>query len=117
KTFGQISAYLPLGRLGGLAGSLRLGRIDPRAGLGRDPILEPADPEAAPHPASGVPMAERFFAGGRTSHRAFPRDGLGVPGQTLLEIERPDGRAGLVAVGGDALAIANLDYRFPIAGA
>ncbi len=96
KLFGQWTGYVPLGRLGALGASLRLGAVEPSdssvsAGLLRQTI----------------PISERFFAGGRTSHRAFRRDRLGVEGSTVIEG---------VEVGGEALALLNLDYRFPIAG-
>ena len=54
-----------------------------------------------------VSVAERFFAGGRTTHRAYDRDMLGIPDETIL-----DG----TPVGGLGLLLLNLDYRFPIAG-
>ena len=95
KLFVQGSAYLDLGRFGVVAGSLRLGAIEPQ--------LEPGE-----QAEGAVPISERFFAGGRTSHRAFDRDELGVPGSSVI-----DG----VAVGGNGLVVLNLDYRFPIAGA
>jgi outer membrane protein insertion porin family len=55
-----------------------------------------------------VPIDERFYAGGRTTHRAFGQDELGIEGQTLV--------AG-TPIGGAGLLLVNLDYRFPIAGA
>lgn len=65
-----------------------------------------------------VPIAARFFAGGRVSHRAFPTDRLGVPGQTLL---CPEGKPSctvdeLRPVGGAALLLASAEWRVPIAG-
>ncbi len=105
KLFWQHTHYFPLGRAGSLAASFRLGAIeplDPNAEL--DPLV-PAD-----LPSALVPVSERFFAGGRTSHRAYDRDQLGIPGKTLF----PSG-GDLVEVGGNGLALLNLDYRFPIA--
>ncbi len=55
-----------------------------------------------------VPIGARFFAGGRISHRAFPIDRLGVPGQTLDPRGDP--------VGGDALLVLNVEYRRPVRG-
>lgn len=65
-----------------------------------------------------VPIAVRFFAGGRVSHRAFATDRLGVPGQTLL---CPPTKASctvpeLEPVGGAALLLANVEWRVPISG-
>jgi outer membrane translocation and assembly module TamA len=54
-----------------------------------------------------VAISERFFAGGRTTNRAYGRDELGIPGETLL-----DGKP----IGGLGLFLVNADYRFPIAG-
>jgi outer membrane protein insertion porin family len=90
KGFGQYVQYQPLGGDQVLAASLRIGAIER---LGEQPVS----------------LAERFFAGGRTSHRAYDRDVLGIPGETLDGNGQP--------VGGGGLLLLNLDYRFPIAGA
>ena len=81
------TVYRPIWRGFGAAG-LRLGVIDP---IGGDPI----------------PFAYRFFAGGRTTHRAFDTDRLGIPGQTIIKD---------IAVGGNALILLNLEYQRRIAG-
>jgi outer membrane protein insertion porin family len=88
ELFGQYVYYLDLDELGVVATSVRAGGIE-RLG---DKV---------------VSIAERFFAGGRTSHRAYERDYLGIPGETLI-----DG----TPVGGLGLLLLNIDYRFPIAG-
>lgn len=88
ELFGQYVLYLDLGEAGVVAASVRGGGIEP---LGDRPVS----------------IAERFFAGGRTTHRAYERDRLGIPGETLL-----DG----TPIGGRGLLLVNLDYRFPIAG-
>jgi len=107
KLFWQQTHYLPLGRGGVIAGSFRVGAIEPLS-----PQTEP-DPLVPPELASAaVPVSERFFAGGRTTHRAFERDQLGILGETLLE--RPGGD--LLELGGNGLLLLNLDYRFPISG-
>ncbi len=111
KLFGQQTAYLDLGSFGVLAGSARLGAIEPLDGAAvEDPTLPPDLPSRL------VPIAERFFAGGRTSHRAYRRDRLGIPGQTLLVADDPADGQRLVPVGGTGMVLVNLDYRFPIAG-
>jgi outer membrane protein assembly factor BamA len=89
KFFAQGSGYLPLGRAGILALNLRAGVIEP---LGNQPVS----------------IAERFFAGGNTTHRAYDRDTLGIYGDTLDSRGNP--------VGGNGLFLANLDWRFPIVG-
>ncbi|MGZ5431206.1 MAG: BamA/OMP85 family outer membrane protein, partial [Thermoanaerobaculia bacterium] len=53
-----------------------------------------------------VPVPERLFAGGSSTHRAFPRDNLGIPGETL----NADG----VGVGGTVQLIANAEWRIPV---
>lgn len=65
-----------------------------------------------------IPIAVRFFAGGRVSHRAFATDRLGVPGQTLLcPAGRPTCTAGeMEPVGGAAQVLASLEWRVPISG-
>jgi outer membrane protein assembly factor BamA len=93
-----------------------------------------------------VPIAERFFGGGESTSRGFPRDLLGIPGQTVDYNTRatPTGRAngappgscadrypnpvkdfdpkffdcssGPHIVGGNGFFAFNLEYRFPIFG-
>ena len=89
ELFGQLVHYWDLRRLGVVAASVRGGGIE---ALGNQPVS----------------IAERFFAGGRTTHRAYGRDELGIPGETLLE-DKP--------IGGKGLFLLNLDYRFPLVGA
>ncbi len=104
KLFWQHTHYFPLGRAGSLAASFRFGAIEPLdSGAEADPLV-PAD-----LPNALVPVSERFFAGGRTTHRAYDRDELGILGQTLF----PSGGES-VEVGGNGLVLLNLDYRFPI---
>jgi len=97
KLFGQATWSLDLSRLGTLATSVRGGIIEP---LGEE---IPSGSFLGP-----VPVDERFYAGGRTTHRAFGQDELGIEGRTLAEG---------IPVGGSGLLLVNLDYRFPIAGA
>ncbi len=105
KLFLQQTAYKNLGRYGVLAGSFRAGAIEPFAAAGE------LDPEVPPElPSAMVPISERFFAGGRTSHRAFERDALGILGDTLF----PDTDDSPRQAGGNGLLLFNLDYRFPI---
>ncbi len=86
--------YKPLG--GGFAAvGLKLGAIKPL--YGDDGLPENLQ----------IPFAYRFFAGGRTTHRAFAIDALGIPGQTII-----DGNP----IGGNALVLLNLEYRYSIAG-
>jgi outer membrane protein assembly factor BamA len=90
KVFAQQTFHLPLDRFGTLAASLRVGGI------------EPADSDRE------IPIAERLYAGGRTTHRAFPRDRLGILGSTLDAEGAP--------LGGNGLLLVNLDWRFPLFG-
>ncbi|MEE8523628.1 MAG: BamA/TamA family outer membrane protein, partial [Thermoanaerobaculia bacterium] len=106
KLFWQQTMYQPLGRAGLVAASVRFGAIEP----GGRSLLDPTVPDGLA--SALVPVSERFFGGGRTSHRAFERDQLGVVGETLLERDNGD----FLELGGNGLFIANLDYRFPIAG-
>ena len=111
KLFAQHSRFVPLRRYGVLAGSLRLGAIEPLGGF-----LDPTLPSSVL--AREIPISERFFGGGRNSHRAYRRDRLGVTGETVLEVpdEADPAVSRRVEVGGNGLLLANLDYRFPIAG-
>jgi outer membrane protein insertion porin family len=54
-----------------------------------------------------IPVPERFFAGGTSTHRAFTRDNLGIPGETL----NADG----IGTGGTVLLIGNVEWRIPVA--
>lgn len=71
---------------------------------------KPCDEAAGPgcEPNLTVPIVERFFAGGRTSHRAFGLDLLGIPGQTLNEAGE--------AYGGNGIVGANVEWRIPVFG-
>ncbi len=106
KLFVQQTGYFDLGSFGVLAGSLRLGAIEPLEG--RFSRVGEENP---------VPIGERFFAGGRTSHRAYERDLLGIDGSTrLVETDPETGGVELLPIGGNGLLLANLEYRFPIVG-
>lgn len=106
KLFVQASGYLPFGTRTVLAGSLRAGAIEPLASAtaGVDDILD-----------ASTPAAELFYAGGRTSHRAYERDGLGIVGETLI-IDDPGSPGNPFPAGGGGLLLANLELRFPIFG-
>ena len=107
KLFIQQTWHHSLGRAGVLAWSARFGAIEPQ---GKAPATDPfLDPSLA---SSRVPISERFFAGGRTSHRAYERDALGLAGESLIQTET----GGILQLGGNGLVLANVDYRFPIAG-
>ena len=111
KLFVQQTGYLPLGRLGVLAASLRLGAIEPlEYGLDQD-----GGPEGSGE--NSIPIGERFFSGGRTSHRGYERDLLGITGETrIADVDPVSGAVDLLPVGGNGLALANLEYRFPVLG-
>ncbi len=107
KLFSQATAYVPVGRLGVLVGSARGGAIEP---LASDSALSPR--EALQR---SVPAAELFYAGGRTTHRAYRRDELGIVGETL-KVDSPGSTDDPFPAGGGGLALLNLEYRFPLAG-
>lgn len=107
KVFLQQTQYVNLGRPGVLAGSVRVGTIQPYKAIPSSGGI------ALDFPSRNVPIAERFFAGGDATHRAYGRDELGIRGQTLFL--NPKG-GGYVPVGGDGLLLINLEYRFPVAG-
>ena len=131
KTYGQLSGFIPF--LGGvLAGSMHAGKAWVPGGC----FL---DGEAAAS-ASCVPIAERFFSGGRTSNRGFGYAVEGISEETVdysvIEVPvkagdegkgtcrgiDPEGGAnfncdfGPRVVGGSSTAGFNLEWRFPIAG-
>jgi outer membrane protein insertion porin family len=100
KFLTQAGLYRPWGKTR-FAFSLRGGVIWNFA-----PCLDPTGVNCAPNLI--IPVPERFFAGGTSTHRAFTRDNLGIPGQTL----NSDG----VGVGGNTMLIANAEWRVPVTG-
>jgi len=116
KEFAQGSYYIPLTSRSVFAVASRVGFIQDYGG-GFD--------ESGLH-ISGVPLSERFTGGGESSHRAFPLDLLGTTcadpregsdcHQTLLDIIDQNGNHVIAPLGGRSIFIANMEYRFPIAG-
>ena len=90
----SLAGFAPVGR-SVVAVSVRTGGINPR------------DPCEVPCPTDNlrVPVATRFYAGGRVTHRAFPTDGLGTP-----DVFDAEGRP----IGGGGQLIANLEWRSPL---
>jgi len=121
KEFTQTSWYLPVTERSTFAVSGRVGLIQD---LGAGTTIDPETGQIIP--TSGVPLSERFTAGGDTSHRAYPLDLLGTacPPQsiddgchpTLIDILDSDGKHTTAPLGGRSLFIFNAEYRFPIAG-
>ena len=124
KYSGQAAYFRPFGT-GVFAVSARAGGINSYG-----------DPRGVP-----VPIAERFFAGGRSTNRAFDTDLLGITGETvdqdtLATVHEGDGvgscadrypqlgvpgsnfdcDAGPRIVGGNAFLAFNAEFRFPIVG-
>jgi outer membrane protein insertion porin family len=99
KGFLQAALYRPYGETT-FAISLRVGAIDSFGTC--DKTANPTCP-----PNLEIPIVERFFAGGRTTHRAFSLDDLGIEGETLS--------AGK-GFGGNGLFIGNLEWRVPVFG-
>jgi outer membrane protein insertion porin family len=98
KGFAQGAWYRPLTDRSLIVLSGRAGAIQPIGG-------------------SQIPFAERFFAGGETSHRAFRLDRLGRVGETLILIPRQNEEGNeLIPVGGNAMTVLNAEYRFPVFG-
>lgn len=93
-----------------VAASVRAGAIEPLTELD---LEDPFIPDGLDLPSSEIFVAERFFAGGRNSHRGFDRDRLGIPGQTLFAGDDGD----LVPAGGTGLLLVNVDLRIPLFGA
>ncbi len=99
KGFLQASLYRPF-RGTTLVFSARGGVIEPFTTCG--PETGPTCP-----PNLQIPIAERFFGGGRSSHRAFPLDDLGIEGESLK-----DGKG----IGGSGILIGNVEWRTPLYG-
>lgn len=112
KLFVQQTQYVDLGRPGVLAAAVRFGAIEPFTTFG----TRPGDPLAG-FPSRNVPIAERFFAGGDATHRAYERDELGIRGETLILDPDSGSENPYQPVGGNGLLLINLEYRFPLFGA
>jgi len=122
KEFTQTSWYLPVSDRSTFAVSGRIGMIqDLGAGTTIDPVT------GTVIPTSGVPLSERFTAGGDTSNRAYALDLLGTacPTQasidagchpTMIDILDPLRGHTMAPIGGRALLILNAEYRFPLGG-
>jgi outer membrane protein insertion porin family len=108
KLFVQQTGFFNLGKPGVIAASLRAGAIQPYLALPAN-----ADDPLRSFPSRDVPIAERFFAGGDSTNRAYGRDELGIPGETQI---RKTSGSGYLPVGGDGLLLFNLEYRFPVFG-
>ncbi|HEV2846067.1 MAG TPA: BamA/TamA family outer membrane protein, partial [Thermoanaerobaculia bacterium] len=108
RFFVQQTQYFALGRPGVIAVSARAGAIEPFKTL----AVRSEDP-LGQFPSRNIPLPERFFAGGDSSHRAYGRDDLGIRGETLLLNQAGDE---YLPVGGDGLLLLNLEYRFPVFG-
>jgi outer membrane protein insertion porin family len=106
KEYAQATYYVPLTERTVFVVSSRAGLIQPRSG-------------------STVPFTERFTGGGESSHRAYQLDLLGdlcpagntdCSDYTLIRLrdanKQPTGP--IAPIGGNALFITNLEYRFPI---
>ncbi|HUP47705.1 MAG TPA: translocation/assembly module TamB domain-containing protein [Thermoanaerobaculia bacterium] len=113
KEFVQGAWYLPVTQRSVVALSARVGFVQP---LGANDPATPTDESRF------IPVAERFTAGGDTSHRAYPRDLLGTlcedPADltcepTLFDLDPGPGYR-LAPLGGHSLFIVNAEYRFPI---
>lgn len=101
KLFAQHSQFFDLGGQHVLALGARLGAIEPLTTV----------PGAEGDPLLSVPLDERFFAGGRSTHRGFSRFALGIDGRT--RVREGDDRE---PIGGNGLVLMNLEYRFPLFG-
>lgn len=111
KLFIQQTQYVDLGRPGVLAASVRFGGIEPFTTF----PAQPGDPLAG-FPSQNIPIAERFFAGGDATHRAYDRDELGIRGETLILDPDSTAENPYQPVGGNGLLLINLEYRFPLFG-
>jgi outer membrane protein assembly factor BamA len=123
----QGALYLPVSERTTVALSGRLGFIQPYARM----LPEAGQDIGALRP---IPLSERFTAGGESSHRAFALDRLGdlcfaddyphdplPPDQckpTLLATYDPvtNSLSTILPLGGNSLALMNVEYRFPIFG-
>ena len=97
RLLGQNSTYYPLAGRVVLARTLQLGLMFPWG-----EVLQVTPPS---NPDSRIPLSERFFFGGATSHRGFP---VNQAGPRDLETGFP--------IGGGAVLLNSVELRFPIVG-
>ena len=95
KLLAQIYGFKPISRRTVWAQALRAGAAIPFG-------VSKRDPASTGDSVSGIPPSERFFAGGDTTVRGFPRDHLGPLDATGDPI------------GGEGLFLINEELRFPI---
>ncbi len=116
KLFVQQTRLFPFGGKSGrqlvLATSVRSGAIEALGDLPTSGV--DTGGTTADLASRNVFISERFFSGGSTSHRAYGRDELGIPGESLIQ---PTGRTSLVPIGGNGLLLGNVELRFPLVGA
>jgi len=115
KEFVQGAFYLPLTDRTVVALSGRIGFIQPFANK--------FDEDLGEFVLAPVPLSERFFAGGETTHRGFALDRLGTlcineDESPILGCEatlvRDETTKRILPLGGNALLLFNAEYRFPI---
>ena len=133
KLFLQHTHYIDLD-FAILAASARVGGIEALAPLPTG-VTDPVIPSRLDLPSQEIFLAERFFAGGGSSHRGYRPDELGIPFATCLPEGTGAGDGGDLPVsddcaatlfpgsdgelreaGGNGLALLNLDFRFPVFG-
>ncbi len=116
KESAQASWYLPVSQHSVLALSGRVGLIQPLGLVNQDTGFR-----------GGVPLTEKFTAGGDASHRAYAQDLLGticvdpsnagcVANATLIRIAGTNNNNIIAPIGGNSILVMNAEYRFPIAG-
>jgi outer membrane protein insertion porin family len=101
----QLFRTMPGGKRFVLAGNATLGMA---AGFPRDVLTTDAQGHVTTETIEDLPASERFFAGGDTTVRGFALDALGTP-QTIGQNGFP--------IGGNGMAIFNLELRAPVRGA
>jgi outer membrane protein insertion porin family len=119
KLFLQQTNYLNLGSWGIVGASIRLGGIESFRGDAEPQESDVCGPDSIPD--FGVALSERYFAGGRSTHRSYKLDTLGILGETLFVNRGEDDegdcvKIGTFTTGGNGLAIFNLELRYPFYG-
>lgn len=116
----QGSWYMPVFEHSVFTVAARVGLIQALGGVTTDPVT-------GINVRSGVPLSEKFTAGGDSSQRAYPLDLLGticldprnaqcVANATLIQIPGANNSFTVAPIGGNALLVMNAEYRFPIGG-
>jgi outer membrane protein insertion porin family len=105
RFLGRNSTYYPITKKLVLARSINFGWLGPFGNQNLQPVVPGSPDSFSGVDLETIPLAERFFSGGGSTHRGFPENQAGPR----------DSSTGF-PVGGEALLFFNTELRFPLIG-